>query len=144
MLRGMSNCPAVVAGDEIYLLGGYDRVEAHATTQVYDPRKNSWRPGPPAPLPLSAHGAAALDGRIYSFGDYANQSTVLGLDLASGEWRSLSVPFTPRRHVRAVAVGDKIVVAGGNQSSLAPAVDALESFPLSVLENAYSQPLLTE
>ena len=62
---------------------------------------------------------------------------MLALDPKSGKWHSLTLPFTPRRHVRAVAVGDRIVVAGGNQSSLAPASDAVESYSQSLLEAGF-------
>ena len=137
MQVALGNCAAVASGDSIHVIGGYDRAKAHALTQVFDPQGNSWRLGPPPPLPLSAHGAAAHNGRIFSFGDYANQSTVLGLDIRSGTWRSLDVPFTPRRHVRAVTVGDTVIVAGGNQSSYAPATDALEAFPAGLLHDAF-------
>ncbi|MDJ0940502.1 MAG: hypothetical protein QNJ00_12140 [Woeseiaceae bacterium] len=133
----LSNCGAVVVGKEIVVVGGYDRTKAHAVTQVFDPGRDSWSAGPPPPIPLSAHAAAAVDGRVYTFGDYTNQSSVLGLAVESGKWRSLQLPFTPRRHVRAVTVGDNVVVAGGNQTSYAPALDAVESFPASVLDSAF-------
>lgn len=136
MLRALGNCAAVTVDDRIVLIGGYDRVEAHAVTQVYDPAADAWSWGPPPPRALSAHAGAALGGRVYTFGDYTEQSSLLALDLASGEWRSLALPFTPRRHVRAVTVGERIVVAGGNQSSQAPASDAVESYSRSLLEAA--------
>lgn len=134
MLRALGNCAAAAADDRIVLIGGYDRAEAHAVTQVYDPAADAWSWGPPPPRVLSAHAGAAIGGRVYTFGDYAEQGSLLALDLASGDWRSLALPFTPRRHVRAVTVGERIVVAGGNQSSLAPASDALESYSQSLLE----------
>ena len=133
----LGNCGAVVVGSQIVVIGGYDREKAHAVTQIFDPARDSWSAGPPPPMPLSAHAAAAVDGRVYVFGDYTNQSSILGLAVESGEWRSLQLPFTPRRHVRAVTVGDSVVVAGGNQSSFAPASDAVESFPAAALDTAF-------
>ncbi len=133
----LSNCAAVVVGRHIVVVGGYDRLKAHAITQLFDPAADTWSPGPPPPIPLSAHAAAATNGRVYTFGDYTNQSSILGLSFESGEWRALQVPFTPRRHVRAVATGDTIVVAGGNQTSYAPASDAVESFPAALLDSAF-------
>ncbi len=133
----LSNCGAVVVGKQIVVIGGYDRSRAHAVTQIFDPGRDSWNMGPPPPIPLSAHAAAAVDGRIYTFGDYTNQSSILGLAVESGQWQSLQLPFTPRRHVRAVTVGDYVVVAGGNQTSYAPASDAVESFPASALDAAF-------
>ncbi len=137
MRRALGNCAAVTVGDRVFLIGGYDRAEAHAVTQIYDPAADAWSYGPPPPRVLSAHAGAAIGGRIYTFGDYTEQSSLLALDLASGEWRPLALPFTPRRHVRAVTVGDRVVVAGGNQSSLAPASAAVESYSRSRLEAAF-------
>lgn len=127
----------VVANNKIYLVGGFDRQQAHAITQVFDPVSNSWSFGPPPPRPLSAHAGAGSDNRLFLFGDYQKQNSVLGFNIASGEWRDLSIPFTPRRHVRAVRVRERVIVAGGNQSSLAPATDVLEVFDLEFLNNAF-------
>lgn len=137
MPRALGNCAAVAVDDRIFLIGGYDRVEAHAVTQIYDPAADTWSYGPPPPRVLSAHAGAAIGGRIYTFGDYTEQSSVLALDVESGRWHSLTLPFTPRRHVRAVTVGDRVVVAGGNQSSHAPASDAVESYSRSLLEAGF-------
>lgn len=131
------NMATVASSDKIYVVGGFDRQQAHAITQVFDPVSNSWSFGPPPPRPLSAHAGAGSDTRLFLFGDYQKQNSVLGLDIASGEWRDLSIPFTPRRHVRAVRVRERIIVAGGNQSSLAPATDVLEVFDLEFLNNAF-------
>ncbi len=135
----VGNASAVVADDRIWLIGGFDQAEAHAVTQVYDPVADRWSMGPPTPIPLSAHGAAGAEGRVFVFGDYTDQSSVLGFDIRTGDWRALDAPFTPRRHVRAVAVGDRIVVAGGNRSSLAPATDAVESFSIGLLNEQFDR-----
>lgn len=134
----LGNGAAVVVGNKVYVIGGYDQSQAQAITQIYDPDRDTWSAGPPPPAPLSAHAAAALDGHIYTFGDYQNQASTFALSLESGTWRTLELPFSPRRHVRAVAVGKRIVVAGGNQTSYAPASDVVESFPAEVLSSALS------
>lgn len=130
---------SVVVGKKIYLVGGFDRQNAHAITQIFDPDTNAWSIGPPPPWPLSAHAGAGDENRLFLFGDYREQASVLGFNVSSGEWRVLTVPFTPRRHVRAVRVKDRIIVAGGNQSSLAPATDVLEAFSLDFLNRAFVQ-----
>lgn len=137
MPLALGNSAAVTLGERIYLIGGFDRERAYAVTQIFDPRADSWSLGPPPPIPLSAHGAAAMGDRIFVFGDYQNQSTVLGFDPASGEWRSIAVPFTPRRHVRCVSTANAIIVAGGNQSSAAPATDTVEVFSSELLRETF-------
>lgn len=139
MPLAVGNAAAIAVGERIYMLGGYDQRRAHAITQIYTPATDDWELGPPPPIPLSAHAAASANGRVFVFGDYTNQDSVLGLDTNSEEWRNLSVPFTPRRHVRATTVGDRIIVAGGNQSSRAPATDAVESFSVSLLNSEYDR-----
>ena len=139
MPLAVGNAAAITVGERIYLIGGYDQERAHAITQIYTPSTDGWELGPTPPIPLSAHAAASANDRVFVFGDYANQASVLGLDTSSDEWRNLSVPFTPRRHVRATAVGDRIVVAGGNQSSRAPATDAVESFSVALLNSEFDR-----
>jgi len=120
--------------NRIYLVGGFDREKAHAITQVFDLEAERWSEGPPPPYPLSAHAGTEAGRHLFLFGDYERQSSILRLDTASGTWRSLSLPFTPRRHVRAARVEDTIIVAGGNQSSHAPALDVLEAYRISDLK----------
>lgn len=139
MPMALSNSAAVVMAGRIFALGGYDERRAHPITQIYDPVADTWSLGPPAPIPLSAHAAASAGGRAFIFGDYSKQSSVLGFDAATGAWRPLSPPFTPRRHVRATRVGDRIVVAGGNQASSAPATDAVESYSIAELNVAFDE-----
>lgn len=131
------NVTPVVVSDHIYVIGGYDGENAHAITQVYDPRTDRWTFGPPPPRRLSAHAAAAIGDRIFCFGDYQVQTSLLALDIGAGEWREPDLSFLARRHVRAVTVGNRIVVAGGNQSSVAPAVDAIESYDSAQLDEAF-------
>lgn len=135
----IGNATVTVAEGRAYLIGGYDEDRPHAITQVYDPVADTWSTAAPPPYPLSAHAAAAHEERIFVFGDYTNQSSVLGYDTVSDSWRSLAVPFTRRRHVRAVMVGKSILVAGGNQSSLAPATDAIESYSVGMLGSKFEE-----
>lgn len=135
----VGNMATIVVGNKVYLSGGFDRQKAHAITQIFDPRTNAWSNGPPPPRPLSTHAGAGDKGRLFFFGDYQEQASVLGFDVSSSEWRDLEIPFTPRRHVRAIALGNQIIVAGGNQSSLAPATDVLEVFSFDFLNYAFNQ-----
>ncbi|MEM8684775.1 MAG: hypothetical protein AAGF72_15180 [Pseudomonadota bacterium] len=135
----LSHCGVVEHAGRLYLVGGYDRNRAHAIVQIYDPSKDTWSAGPPPPIPLSAHASATSGDWLFTFGDYQDQSAVYGLSIRSGAWRRLTLPFQPRRHVRAVFVRDRVIVAGGNTSSQAAATDVLESFSLEQLKQAYKE-----
>ncbi|WP_209347844.1 hypothetical protein [Pontixanthobacter sp. CEM42] len=139
MPLALGNAAAVTIGNRIFLIGGYDQEKAHAIVQIYDPVRDLWSLGNPPPMPLSAHAATGSGSRIFVFGDYANQSSVLGFDTLDKKWRTLDAPFTPRRHVRATTVSKRIVVAGGNQSSVAPATHAVESFSVDLLNTQFDQ-----
>ena len=136
MPHALGVCSSHVVGNRIYLIGGFDRHKAYATTQVFDIETGRWSEGPPPPYPLSAHAGTEAGRHIFLFGDYEQQSSLLSLDTGSGQWQRLSLPFTPRRHVRAARVGETIVVAGGNQSSHAPALDVIEAYELAGLISA--------
>lgn len=136
MLAPLGNCTTVVSNKKIYVIGGYDRSKALALTQVFDPSKNTFSLAAPSPRPLSAHGTAAMGNTLVSFGDYECQSSLLAYDVVSNQWQSITLPFTPRRHVRATTVEDRVIVAGGNQSSFAPATDAIESYSIETLRTA--------
>ncbi len=139
MPTAVGNAASIVVKEKVYVIGGFDRQKAYALTQIFDPEANSWSLGTPPPRPLSAHAGAGNENRLFLFGDYNEQSSVLGFDVSSGEWRDLALPFTPRRHVRAVTVKDRILVAGGNQSSLAPAIDVLEVFSFDFLNSTFNK-----
>ncbi len=129
----------VVTGEKIYLVGGFDREKSYALTQIFDPKADEWTLGASPPRPISAHAGAGAENRLFLFGDYQHQTSILGLDIDSGEWRDLNIPFVPRRHVRAIRVGGRIIVAGGNSSSLSPAMDALEAYDLKTLNEAFNE-----
>ncbi|MEM7501864.1 MAG: kelch repeat-containing protein [Pseudomonadota bacterium] len=129
----LGSASAHVIDDRIYLIGGFDRHEAYSVTQIFDSELGRWSIGPRAPYPLSAHAGSEFLNKIYVFGDYQRQSSVLELDCATARWRALNVPFTPRRHVRAAFAGNRFIVAGGNQNSFAPALDVIEAYAVAEL-----------
>jgi N-acetylneuraminic acid mutarotase len=129
---GLANATATVIGDRIFLIGGFDGQASHAVTNVYDIATDAWTTAAP-PHGLSAHAAASVGHSIVTFGDYTHQAATLAFDTRTGVWRRTRIPFVPRRHVRACRAWNGVVVAGGNQSSEAPAVDAIEFYPDDML-----------
>lgn len=94
-------------------------------------RGGGWRRRAALPLAKDDFGTAVVDGRIYTFGGMTGaRGTVLDevtvYDPATDTWRSLPPLPTPRRSVRAAAIGSAIYVVGGVAES--GAVDAVDVF----------------
>jgi hypothetical protein len=112
--------PAAVAGGAIWLVGGLVRESATASVQGYDPVINSWKAAPDLPSPLHHAMAAAYDGELVVMGgwipdgqDLTAQTSDRVLALRRGEWVELPPLRRPRAAGAAAAVGDKLVVVGG-------------------------------
>ena len=107
---------AAAVGPDVYLMGGYrgDGTTV-STVQVYDSRRNRWRQGPPLPLAVNHAMAAPVGGSVDVFGGYTANGTpsasAFRLDL--GGWRRLADLPAGRAAGTAVAVGDKVYLAGG-------------------------------
>ena len=59
----------VVVEDDIYLIGGIDKLRQYlATVDVYNPQTETWSDIPAMPNPIYPQGAATVNGKIYVFG----------------------------------------------------------------------------
>ena len=77
--HGGPNAPAAVAlGGRIWVLGGFEQQTnlPAARVEIYDPRTNRWRDGPPLPPPRGGEAAAILDGKIHVLGGGNDRSTL--------------------------------------------------------------------
>ena len=110
------DCKVVLWAGKIYAVGGYDG-RALSAFEVYDIETDTWEVYPDVPFRASAYSCAALDGKLYFFGDYLDMKRVAQYDIASGEWTLLRTNFTASRHTAASVMDDKIVVIGGNYST---------------------------
>jgi N-acetylneuraminic acid mutarotase len=123
---GLHHAAAGVAGNRLYVIGGYRQAflalwHPVATVYVYDPDKNAWTERAPMPTPRGALAVAESDGRLYAIGGYdgsGNKAAVEVYDPVSDTWTAQSPLPTPRDHLSAVTVGGHIYAIGGrvNQS----------------------------
>ncbi len=111
------NSAAAAVGQLIYVAGG-TTAKGIATNklEVFDTAANVWRSLKPLPIPMTGHSMAALNGKLYVFGDKSsNPGTVdsFAYDIAGDTWRPIAPMPTPRSLSGAVAFDDRIYVIGG-------------------------------
>ncbi len=140
---------AAALNGEIWIVGGnlmrpgderlVDSVE------IYNPRTNSWRPGPALPRPCQGPGVIAHHGCIYAIGGMSDMSEgsrfrgeTLILDPREGAWRALSPQPTPRESFGIVAYNDRIYTFGGRCDGYS---DAAEVFDIRSDSWVRTQPL---
>lgn len=124
---------AVALDGLIYVMGGFGIDDAgagqwHTSMDAFDPVSGTWTQKASMSVPRFAHAAAVLDGKIYVFGgvqvpppippivrDFA---LVERYDPVTDTWEPMASGLpTPRRHVQAATIGDKIYVMGGDSLS---------------------------
>ena len=123
---GLHHAAAVVAGNRLYVIGGYRQAflalwHPVATVYMYDPDKDVWTERSPMPTPRGALAVAESGGRLYAIGGYdgsSNKAAVEVYDPVSDTWTAGAPLPTPRDHLAAATVGGNIYAIGGrvNQS----------------------------
>ena len=128
VLGGVQLLPRLGFGPRrIYLVGGYecDGEEVVSTVQVYDPVLDSWCEVASMAMTRCAHGAAALDGKLYVMGGREVRDSTSGppmgppiaeaevYDPEADDWQPLPNMLMSRYSLAAVAVGGKIYAIGG-------------------------------
>ncbi|HET7855890.1 MAG TPA: kelch repeat-containing protein [Gaiellaceae bacterium] len=112
---------AVLAANEIYVIGGYTQ-DGHNSARVdaYSPRTNRWRRLPDLPITVDHTMAAAYRGRVYVVGGYGGEGharmTTLFV-LAKGAWTTLTPMPEQRAAGGAAVVNGKLYVVGGTTSA---------------------------
>ena len=73
------NCQALLVGEKVYIIGGYNDDVGHlASVDVYDIESETWDSLSPMNTPRWGFGAATVDGTIFVFGggqDFGERST---------------------------------------------------------------------
>lgn len=121
---------------QIYAPGGYDGSEAMRDFQVYDPAQDQWSRLPDLPAKMSAHHGIALDGKFYSFGDYAELARTAVYDFGKQTWALLDLGYKPARHAAVARLGDDVFVVGGNVQSGSPYLARIQRFSAQQLAAA--------
>ena len=122
----------VSVGDKVYALGGYNGKVLNSV-MVFDTKTFKWEQRKDLPYGLSAFATVSDGDFIYIFGDYEKRSTIHRYDTLSGDLFLLEQEITPRRHLAAVIVGERVIVIGGNEDSHSTALSTIETFQLASL-----------
>jgi N-acetylneuraminic acid mutarotase len=117
--RGRGAGGVAVHQGKIYYAGGLHDGVAVKWFDVYDPATDTWSELPDMPREREHFHAAVVGGTFYAFGGrkvdinaFVTQSDAY--DISSGAWQTGLEPIpTPRGGFGATAVGDQIVVFGG-------------------------------
>ena len=120
-------CKVALWAGKIYAAGGFDG-QALTAFEVYDIETDTWEAYPDVPFRASAYSCAALEDKLYLFGDYLDMKRVAQYDIATGEWTLLRTNFTASRHTAASALDGQIVVIGGNYSSSGAGYRYIQTF----------------
>ena len=129
--------------NKIYIFGGgnqYDRIkrkrDIYNTTEVYDPKTDTWEYRAPMPEPrFSISGALGVDGRIYIMGGSIGQmgspplKSVFIYDPVANTWEKGPSMQLPRSTLAAVSTPDgKIYAIGGTDAGAYKLKAAINDF----------------
>jgi N-acetylneuraminic acid mutarotase len=119
-----------VLDDKVWIMGGLRDGVALQTVESYDPRTGAWQTQPPLPMPLHHAAAAAYRGEVVVVAGTSTDLTQASnkvLALRGGRWVELPNLTHARAAPAAAVVGDKLVVAGGqNAKQLVPQTEVFD------------------
>lgn len=113
---GLGHASELVGGDW-YLIGGIRPMRTMLEVQVYDPRANEWRMGPPLPQGVGGAASGVIDGRVYLAGGLADSGVTrsgLVLDPTTGTWSPIAPMPVARHHAGYGTDGKLLYVFGGS------------------------------
>ena len=111
---------AAAAGGLLVAAGGESGGTVLGRTEVYDPERRAWNPGPDLALPREHLAVAAAGDRVYAVagraGGQGNFRAVQSFDPRSDRsWRDEPEVGDSRGGTAAAAVGERLCVAGGEE-----------------------------
>jgi N-acetylneuraminic acid mutarotase len=116
-----SEVAAVLAGNEIYVVGGFTADGQNSTrVDAYSPRTNRWRRVADLPVAVDHTMAAAYRGRVYVLGGYGPSRARLttAFVLANGAWTPLPPMPEQRAAGGAAVVNGRLYIVGGVGSAV--------------------------
>lgn len=132
-----------VADNKIWVLGGLANGQVLQTVESFDPASGQWSAGPPLPIPLHHATATTYRGEVVILGGatvYNNLAKASDkvFALRGNSWVELPKLKHPRAAPAAAVVGDKLIIAGGqNEKKL---VEPTEVFDGSSWSDAAAPP----
>jgi len=110
-------------GDDIYVIGGYDKSgDPLDVVEVYNVKNNSWKSIAPLPRVLHHAAAASYDGKIYVVGGFiarewipTNQLFIY--DPIKNQWTEGNPMPTPRGALNALFVNGTLYAIGGQDNA---------------------------
>jgi N-acetylneuraminic acid mutarotase len=122
---------AVVIGDRIYPVGGFDKTNQPLPILVYDPVRDAWEARRSVSKALSCWGAHWIDGRIYIFGSQEETPGSSVLEVYDPARDTISrrrpVPW-PRVAYATAQAGGKIYVLGGHLTKLEEPQSSVDAY----------------
>lgn len=116
----------------VYVFGGYSDGRATARSFYLAPSGDKWEEIAPMPAPRAAGAAVAIGRKIYIVGGAASGNTlhnsVYAYDLETNTWSIGADIPTPRDHLAAVALFDRVCAVGGRTLSMSRNIAALECY----------------
>lgn len=118
---GLHHVGIGVAGDKLYVIGGYKQSvfsvwKPVATVYAYDPATDTWAERAPMPTPRGALSVTAYDGKLYAVGGYDRKFNTAAVEVYDPEhniWIEQAPLPTPRDHLAAATVSGKVYAIGG-------------------------------
>jgi N-acetylneuraminic acid mutarotase len=108
-----------VLGDEIWIAGGMRHGETLSTVESYNAKTGAWQTRPPLPIPLHHATATTYRGEMVVIGgasDNLADASNKVFAFRGGSWTELPNLIHARAAAAAAAVGDKLVVVGGQDN----------------------------
>jgi non-specific serine/threonine protein kinase len=137
--------PAVDFGSRIWVLGGLtgDAVQGTKSTEFYERVGDNWSAGPDLPVPLNHAMAANYEGRLFVMGGWIAEGSEVDAresnrvyELQGERWVERAPLNSPRVAGAAAAVGDKLVVTGGQAGGeLLPTTEVYDGKEWKVVED---------
>lgn len=104
---------AVVHGDMIYTMGGYDGT-TRDEIYTYDITNDNWSLLGTMPYPTSAHRMELYNDEIFVISDYAALDRLMKYSISDSSWVEYESNFIGRRHGSTVIADNKLYIIAGN------------------------------
>ncbi len=122
---------AALLGDNIYIIGGFDKSgRVTDIVEVYNLKNNSWTKVAPIPQPLHHTSAASYNGKIYVVGGYtdlwAPTNNLFIYDPIQNDWQEGKSMPTAKGALNANFINETLYAVGGSSDKPLPTNEAYD------------------